>query len=634
MNPLNTLISSSFEHPLSSTLLDIFENFPTYETSSLSQSSFEKLCRLPLKYSFVSQYYTLGKVFESLFFYRIIEFDSLTANNLLDLQNALTLIINEIKGSFLSESLLAYSEEIIVLIVKKDDINDEDKKTIIESSNRKFPLVADFESNTEEIMFYLKSSYLEDKLFAAQKIYELLFQTNSFDEQLEIASKKLINFIKMLLKDDNNIKEKDEKMEFELLLELCKTVIPLIGESEFNFKINKDEIAAGSLILFESDRDLIGLKTMFEEKIVLHCKIFGFEDYFTKYEQIFTLCALIINYCLPKNLPNELHSALFKILSRIYLIFPNFRQNLKEPLLATIILISSSNDQETMKEIAIFLFNLASKASSKDFLEEILCQSENVKKIFDSEIYFQCTQPIDINNFDLKTTFPFEKSIEAGETYFRLVEVSKPCLIYVGVATQYYDIDVKLSFVRCFEKVSNFEESEVLYKKDAVDASKYPYRIIFFAKDAGLYKIEFSNKKSWFNSKCIRYKFMVLENLEFSEENITKMVKTENENLSYINEEELECLIDLNFEIKTSLRSKPDGKIHLNADVHDIKELSLRLNEFSNSKENFGKKFIINFKVIYNIFALRKIMKELKIEEDDLKVIFSKILSLEENIFK
>ena len=127
---------------------------------------------------------------------------------------------------------------------------------------------------------------------------------------------------------------------------------------------------------------------------------------------------------------------------------------------------------------------------------------------------------------------------------------------------------------------------------------------------------------------------MVLENLEFSEENITKMVKTENENLSYINEEELECLIDLNFEIKTSLRSKPDGKIHLNADVHDIKELSLRLNEFSNSKENFGKKFIINFKVIYNIFALRKIMKELKIEEDDLKVIFSKILSLEENIFK
>lgn len=634
MNPLNTLISSCFEHPLSTTLIDIFENFPTYETSSLSQSSFEKLCRLPLKYSFVSQFYTLGKVLESLFFYHIIEFDSLTANNLLDLQNTLTLITNEIKGSFLSENLLVFSEEIIALIDKKDDIGDEDKKTIIDSSNRKFPLIADFEKNTEEIMFYIKSSYVEDKLFGAQKIYELLFQTSSFEEQLEIASKKLNNLTKMILKDHNGkiVKDKDEKLEYELLTELCKIVMPLIGDSEFILRVNRDEIQTESYILFESERDVIGLKTIFEEKLVMHCKIFGFEDYFKKYEQIFTLCALIVNHCFPKNLPIELHSTLFKILYHIYLIFPTFRQNVKEPLLATILLVSSTDDLETRKEIAKFLFNLASKSCSKDFLEEILLLSENAKKILESEIYLECAKPIELCNFDLKTTFPFEKSIEAGEAYFRLVEVSKPCLIYVGVATQYYDIDVKLSYVRYFEKVSTFEEDLVLYQKDAVDASKYPYRIIVFAKTPGLYKIEFSNKKSWFNSKCIRYKFMLLDNIEFSEEKNQKTIS--NDNLICINDEELECRIHLDLEIKTSLTSKDGKEIDFTIEGNDIKEISLKLNEYSNSKENFGKKFVINFKIIYNIFALKKIMVELKINDNELKSIFLKILNLEENIFK
>ena len=127
---------------------------------------------------------------------------------------------------------------------------------------------------------------------------------------------------------------------------------------------------------------------------------------------------------------------------------------------------------------------------------------------------------------------------------------------------------------------------------------------------------------------------MLLDNIEFSEENNLKMIK--NEDLTYINlhEEELECLIHLDLEIKTNLTSK-DGKIiHLAIECKNIKEISLKLNDYSNSKENFGKKFVISFKIIYNIFALKIIMTELKIDDNDLKVIFSKILSLEENIFK
>ena len=603
MNTLESLILDSYQSPESNKIYDIVENFPKYEKCQIQLSYFEKLCKIPFKLESTALLYCFGKVIEMLLFYKFLEIDSFSPNSFIDLLNCLIHVYEKIAGTNLSRSILSHIEENMGILLKREELSEEEK-TLIKDFNddlnyKKYGIFEGFEDSAEveEILFYVKSKHIEDKICGTQKLIQFMNNSKGFEEQLELLGKKLPNIIKYIIQDGY---QKDDRKIKDLLLELVKLMTTIIGEYEFFVKVeremfanyrrikddNKDflqELTKNLYIFIEGKEETAkssekqDIKTVLkpnnkqQNEAIVHYKIVNYEDIMRNYENIYSSIALIINTVLLHPAYLELHELSFKVLSKLYIIFPKFRKNLEEPLFTILTRISENEVSEVKKEISIFLFKLTHKYGSQDFIK-ILSSKPNLKVFYESPFYNEkvfkshenTLEAIIPSNLLIKTIFPIEKKVEAGLSYSQIIEVFHPySIIYIGFATQYYDITFSLKLICLFSQIKNplFKEEEVLiYHKEAMNASRNPCRVIYFAKKPGLYKIEFDNSYSWINEKCIRFKILVLQpqNLEFfmtgeSLDNIVEEVKTY-ESLDITEQKKLVRKLSTNFN-KISMES-------------------------------------------------------------------------------
>ena len=610
LNTLESLIVDSHQSPESNKIYDIVENFPKYEKCQIQLPYFEKLCKIPFKLESTALLYCFGKVMDTLLFYKFLEIDSFSPNSFIDLLNCLIHVYEKIAGTNLSKSILNHIEENMTILLKKEELNEEEKaliKDFNENLNyKKYGILEGFEDSVdvEEILFYVKSKHIEDKICGTQKLIQYLNNSKGFEEQLEIMGKKLPNIIKYIIQDGY---QKDEKKIKDLLMELVKIMTTIVGEFEFFVKIEK-EIFANYKLIKDDNRDFLQelskniyvfidgkeengsnatkpenktiLKTNVKNEAIVHYKIVNYEDVMRNYENIYSSIALIINTILLHPHYLELHEHSFKVLSKLYIIFPKFRKNLEEPLLTILTRISENDVSESKKEISIFLFKLTHKYGSQDFIK-ILNTKPNLKLFYDSPFFNEkvfkshenTLEAINPSNLIIKTVFPIEKKVAAGMGFSQIIEVFHPySIIYIGFATQYYDITFSLKLICLFSQIKSpvFKEDEILiYKKEAINASKNPCRVIYFAKKPGLYKIEFDNSYSWINEKCIRFKILVLQpqNLEFfmtgeSLDTIVEEVKTY-ESLDITEQKKLVKKLSTNFNkitLENSTKRKESGE--------------------------------------------------------------------------
>ena len=577
INTLESLIQDAYQTPESNKIYDIVENFPKYEKCSIQLLYFEKFCKIPFKLESTSLIYCFGKVIDTLLFYKFFEIDSFSPNSLIDLLNCLIYVNEKILGTNLSKNLLANIEEFMTILLKKDEISEDEKLMIKEMNDslnyKKYGILETFEDSpdVEEIMFYVKSKHIEDKICGTQKLIQFMNFSKGFEEQLELMAKKLPNIIKYIIQD---CYQKDERKIKDLLFELSKLLTTIVGDYEFFININQDifsnykkidsnpnpdmnkeviqELSKYLYVYIDGKEEMISLpktsslinKQFLGNEAIVHYKIINYEDIMRNHENIYSSIALIINTFLLHPNYLDLQELSFKILSKLYIIFPKFRKNLEEPLLTILARISENDVSELKKEISIFLFKITHKYGSQDFLK-ILENKPNLKSFYKSPYFSDkvlkssenTLESITPSNLIIKTVFPIEKNVEPGKSYTHIIEVFHPfSIIYIGFATQYYDISFRLKLICLFSQIKNpnvKEEDMVIYTKEAINATKHPCRVVYFAKKPGLYKIEFDNSYSWINNKCIRYKLLVLQpqNLELfmsgeSLDNIFEEVKT------------------------------------------------------------------------------------------------------------
>lgn len=549
LNALETLISESNDSPESNKIYDIVENFPKYEKCQIQLSSFEKFCKIPFKIESIGLIYCFGKVLETLLFYKLLDIETFTPNSLIDLMNCLVYVLDKTSGTNLSKILMTYIEEYINILLKKDEIS-EDEKIAMKQLNqdlglKKYSILDSFEesSDVEEILFYVKSKHIEDKICGTQKLIQFMNSSKGFEEQLELLGKKLPNIIKCIIQD---CYQKDERKTKELLIEMGKLTTTIIGDYEFFLKINREvflnynernqlqnEVTQNLYIFIEGkeeieEKSLNKLNNVKFNEAIVHYKIINYEDTMRNHENIYSSIALIINTFLLYPNYLELQEISFKVLSKLYIIFPKFRKNLEEPILTVLTRISENEASDVKKDISIFLFKIAHKYGPQDFTN-LLTNKPNFKQFYDSSYYNEkvfksyenTLEAISPLQLIIKTVFPIEKKVEAGKTFQHIFEVFHPfSIIYIGFATQYYDISFRLKLITLFSEIKNLdnkEEETTIYYKENINATKNPCRVVYLAKKPGLYKIEFDNEYSWVNEKCIRYKLLVLQpqNLEF-----------------------------------------------------------------------------------------------------------------------
>lgn len=535
-NLLENLISEAFSEPSSNKIYDIVENFPKYEKCQLQAVFFEKFVRIPLKMDSLALIFSFGKVLETLLFYRFFDLDSLSPNNLIDFLNCLLFVAKKLAGSQLSAVLLGYIEEYLQLLSRKDEVSEEERANIKEILDdpryKRFFFSENFEESAEveEIVFYAKSRHLEDKLCGTQKLLQLMTRCKGFREQIEVFCRKLPPILKNLVQNSYVFHKEEAKLK-ELLLELSKLVTSIIGEYEIFIAVDqaifKEDSQENSLekhrsssVFFFADGEEEEQKTTkeiagfsLENRNILHLqyKLANYEDQLRDYESIYSSAALIINTFLMYPHFLELQEVCFRVLSKLYALFPKFRKNLEEPLASVLTRLSESVFAEIHREVAVFLRKI-----SADFLKTLLSKPQN--KVFENFLSSRTNfvpEPANLANLLVKTVFPLEKIIEPGETFSSFFEVPRAgSLIYVGFATQQLDISVRVSRVCEFSRLKGpqlVSENVEIFKKSQVNAEKHACRLLFFARNAGLFQIEFDNSYSWVKKKCVRFKLLVFQ---------------------------------------------------------------------------------------------------------------------------
>ena len=129
---------------------------------------------------------------------------------------------------------------------------------------------------------------------------------------------------------------------------------------------------------------------------------------------------------------------------------------------------------------------------------------------------------INFSDFNLRIGYPNLCSIEAGDEFSKFIEIeNNNSLIYIGIATNEYDINVKLFKYYPYIKNNNNNNDNdnynlndyfvEIYKLERFDCSEIPLKIILFCKEAGIYKLVFDNSYSWFTSKIVRYRLSILK---------------------------------------------------------------------------------------------------------------------------
>jgi len=253
--------------------------------------------------------------------------------------------------------------------------------------------------------------------------------------------------------------------------------------------------------------------------------------YFNKIRKYIPICLLILNALIIYDKLFDLQYVCFLLLKKLYFLFPEYRKNIEDLITKNLInlcIYKKKEERLNTIECRLFLHYLLKNGEDEELklkLNKVIEEKgDSINIELEETILYDKTiveyENLNFSNFNLRIAYPYLSIIDAGNEYSKYIEVDNPnSLIYIGVATNNYDINVKL-FKYCpnitndnnyYDDLNDNKHFIEIYKIERIDCSEIPLKIILFCKEKGIYKLVFDNSYSWFNSKTVRYRLSVLK---------------------------------------------------------------------------------------------------------------------------
>ena len=418
-----------------------------------------------------------------------------------------------------------------------------------------------FPYRKKTIMRFCEEDSEEEKLDGILQLIDYFNQTISINEQYDMLLEHCTQIIKVIINKPN---EKYRKVYFELgnfilsLLFNYKYLIyidPTHRNQISHFFYLCDFISSEEQSI--SNIKVKNLTNNLDDINFLNDTLFEIteqKETLLKCENIFSICLLVLNTLIIYENFLDLQFICYLILKRIYFIFPQFRKNIEDLLTTSLInLCSFKNEEERKKTIECrqflnYLLNSDNEELKSKLNLKIELKSKNInitleenEKIDNNLIEYE---KVNLLDFNLKTGYPIYKHIEAGNGFFKYIEVEeKNSLIYIGYSTEGYDINFYLlKYCPNIPVKKDFNDDYLSDVSHFVNIAKIersgeiPVKIILFVKEPGIYKIVFDNNYSWFNEKNIICRINILKSLsEINFGNIDDEKDKKDRNDSFIN---------------------------------------------------------------------------------------------------
>ena len=515
----------------------------------LNRNLLDKLNRL-VERKYFNINILIGKIFNDLLETSNFDILSNDTNLLIQLSNQILNNLEIIKTTNISLNLEKKCSTFLNYLLKNTKINlDDEQKEILQELLNSFPSKFNSESyknfNTikDNIIQYCQSEQLENKIEGIDLLISNFNNTFSIHEQFDLLFQYVTQIIKSLINKPNiNYKKAYFQLGNFITCMLYSIKFRIIIENKDNLEMN---INSKSIFLFdnikedEKENQNIHLqnsntdKSMNDLSFLNNClfELTEQKDILIKSEKIIPICLLILNALIIYDKLFDLQYVCFLLLKKIYFIFPQYKKKIEDLIIKNLINLCIYQKKEERlntiecRQFLHYLLNNEEDEDLKSKLNKAIEEKGNSINIeLEENILYDKTiveyENLNFSNFNLRIAYPYLSIIEAGNQFSKYIEIENPnSLIYIGVATNNYDINVKL-FKYCpniTNEYNYYDDSNdnihfiEIYKIERIDCSEIPLKIILFCKEKGIYKLVFDNSYSWFNSKTVRYRLSVLK---------------------------------------------------------------------------------------------------------------------------
>jgi len=515
----------------------------------LNRNLLDKLNRL-VERKYFNINILIGKIFNDLLETSNFDILSNDTNLLIQLSNQILNNLEIIKTTNISLNLEKKCSTFLNYLLKNTKINlDDEQKEILQELLNSFPSKFNSESyknfNTikDNIIQYCQSEQLENKIEGIDLLISNFNNTFSIHEQFDLLFQYVTQIIKSLINKPNiNYKKAYFQLGNFITCMLYSIKFRIIIEKKDNLEMN---INSKSIFLFdnikedEKENQNIHLqnsntdKSMNDLSFLNNClfELTEQKDILIKSEKIIPICLLILNALIIYDKLFDLQYVCFLLLKKIYFIFPQYKKKIEDLIIKNLINLCIYQKKEERlntiecRQFLHYLLNNEEDEDLKSKLNKAIEEKGNSINIeLEENILYDKTiveyENLNFSNFNLRIAYPYLSIIEAGNQFSKYIEIENPnSLIYIGVATNNYDINVKL-FKYCpniTNEYNYYDDSNdnihfiEIYKIERIDCSEIPLKIILFCKEKGIYKLVFDNSYSWFNSKTVRYRLSVLK---------------------------------------------------------------------------------------------------------------------------
>ncbi|KAL4452989.1 hypothetical protein ABPG73_011070 [Tetrahymena malaccensis] len=503
-----------------------------------------------------SKSYMSGRILLICFENDLIQIEQIENIRLMvNLINSLCNIIDKLNGLELCFQLGAIINNMLNYLLKLPDLSIQYKDYM--NSMKQNPIISgsrvalNFIQYEKKISQMAQSDDFQQKKQAVNLIFDLFSECISYSEQMTLFSYSITNILKDIVRIPVKLNDQEEQVKTLMVL-LAKFVLTLLvipeTQIEFDPIILQEKIQTHGedgqnmpLEYFFCSKDNYpqiiqkqGTQIDRQQGNVLNYQIRGIKEILAKSEHIYGNIALIVNSLLLFPNESEIMRYCLSILRNLYKQFQSFRKQLETPIMTVLQNISNLQEQECIQYAANFLHELINSPSLQDeqFIEQLI-QNEKISQLQASQFYDSKyvtstlfnKQIFKFEDLVIHKTFATQQTIEAEKSFSYHLEIKKPySIVYVGFATQTNDIKVTFQKLEDFgNTVQKRENQNVIrtFLSQRINCEQDPYRLVMLAESKGIYKIEFDNTYSWYNSKLLRFRCLILEP-EISESQIIR----------------------------------------------------------------------------------------------------------------
>ena len=493
----------------------------------LNSNILDKLRRL-IERQFFCVKMVIGRIYEKLLDTENFSLLSNDVDLLIQFTNEVLFLIDDLKSTNTATILDKKCISFLNFLKQGGRLNNEQMQVIDElvkslpnrSSSEAY---LKFEFTKEKIISLCKSNLITSKQEGINLLMETFAQMNSIEEQFSILIEKVPSIIKTVIHQPN---QEYKDVYFQLGHFLCSMIYNcsfILQTSLPNFKFTEKNLAFNNFFLMK-DEILVKPKSINKYNFLNEMKyeLTNQKEILIKCEALVKVTLQVIRVLCVYEKIFDLQYVCFILLKRLYFTFPMHRHQFEDDIamiLINLCLFTGEYEIKNSTESKMFIayliqfdetslkLKLEKRIEAKNAsIETSTPKSQLQLKEIENEI-------LKMSDFNLRIAFPIIVDVEAGKEEFKYIEIKDAfSLIYIGFATQAYDINFK---VLKYIDGSDSENRKAYFKEiltiNKIEANESPVKLIMLVSEPCFYKIVWDNSYSWINSKKLRVRTSVLK---------------------------------------------------------------------------------------------------------------------------